>query len=306
MSPFNSSSDVTSQAQIFVAIPTCNRETQLRLILQDLNQQSVRPNRIAIVDSSDKSEIMCDNTFDLVIKHFHVNIKSAAQQRNIALDYLQGESATNSIVFFLDDDVRIEGTYIEEILKVFDSDKDVVGISGITIQDPIRTVKRNSFTDWIGATGEPGKITRAGINIAVRNSSHCGLVSEWLIGCSAWRLNSIGNLRFESDFQGNSIYEDVIFSYRMKEKGKLLVLPTILIHHNLSQINRASVEKTMSDWVLNRRRLLSYDIEKKLSKWRMLLHDLVLIVFLFFKSLEGNRDAWSRFKGIAKGLLKLL
>jgi len=297
---------MTAQAQIFVAIPTCNRETQLRLILQDLDQQSIRPNHIVIVDSSDTYASIRNNTSDLIVEHFHVNIKSAAQQRNIAIDYFQAESTSNSIVFFLDDDVRIESTYIEEILKVFDLDKEVVGISGITIEEPIRTFKRSPFTDWIGATGEPGKITRAGINIAVRNSSQLGFVSEWLIGCSAWRLNSIGNFRFESDFKGNSIYEDVIFSYRMKQKGKLLVLPNILLHHNLSQINRASIERTTSDWVLHRRRLLNYDIEKRLSKWRMLLHDCVLLVFLLFKSSRGSSVSWSKFKGVAKGIWNLL
>mgnify|MGYP006271500575 CR=1 FL=1 len=294
-----------NRKKILVAIPTCNRHQQLFKVLQDLKNQSIQPDLVVIVDSSDDFREISDQHSDFNVAHIQSKIKSAAEQRNMALDYFKSLKIESGILYFLDDDISIDKDYIANILQRFNANLDAVGISGITNQEPLRSFERNIFSDLLGATGNPGCITRAGINIPIRKSITMGSNSQWLIGCSAWRLESIGIVRFENDFQGNSIFEDVIFSFRMSKKGKLLVFDEIRIEHFLSEIQRASNEKNFSDWIMNRRRILRYDNEKQFSRKKMLLHDLVLLTVHFLKFLKGDRTSWSKCMGITMGLWQI-
>ena len=77
-----------------------------------------------------------------------------------------------------------------------------------------------------------------------------------MIGCSAWRLKRIQGIRFEHDFQGQSLAEDVIFSVKAGRKGILITDPNIILSHDESEIGRPLAKEHWKMWMQNRWRLI--------------------------------------------------
>jgi GT2 family glycosyltransferase len=291
-----------STPDVYVAIPTCNRAQLLKEVLNDLMDQEVKPKLVVVVDSSDQFILLNQNLFPFQVMHLKSDKKSAAFQRNISIDIIQTKFHENAILIFLDDDVKIQGNYIKEVLKCFQDYPDVVGVSGITEEEPNRSMKRSFLTDWIGASGTPGKITRSAINIPVRGEGSVVSFPQWLIGCSSWRIDSMRDIRFEADFMGNSIFEDVIFSFRMSKLGRLMVLTSLKFNHHLSEINRKSEAEQFKNWVINRRRILKYDQDNKFNRTRMLVHDCMMLLYYLSKAIRGHSIFFPRALGILRGL----
>ena len=180
-------------------IPTRNRPDLLRRLLANLEEVSLKPETIIIVDSSDAGKNSELKSKSLNIHQVITECRSAAIQRNIGLDYLFDDKMSKGIDFisFLDDDVLIPSHYFELVLRGFSHDKDFVGLSGIakTLEPDSIKIRRNWFTDGIGITGNPGSLTAAAINISPIGLTKLSEV-DWLIGCSTWKANSLQNLRF--------------------------------------------------------------------------------------------------------------
>ena len=73
-----------SRVKFSVVIPTRNRETALRNLLNKVLDQTLLPAEIIIVDSSEIKQ----SSYEIVnksIKYLHTNEKSAAKQRNIGM-----------------------------------------------------------------------------------------------------------------------------------------------------------------------------------------------------------------------------
>ena len=96
-----------------VIICTRNRLKDLLVALQSICMQTVLPDEIIIVDSSDIA-ISKENfpKINLIYKHTSPGL---TKQRNEAIDLASGE-----ILYFFDDDVELEPNYIEEMQKIFE------------------------------------------------------------------------------------------------------------------------------------------------------------------------------------------
>jgi glycosyltransferase involved in cell wall biosynthesis len=266
---------------IAVVIPTRNRPDYLEDILFDIDSQSVPPKIIIVVDSSDVSFKPQKRYKNLEI--IPTNIRSAAVQRNIGLDYLRNLEMKVDFVAFLDDDIRIDSDYLENLSQLLLDKAEVIGTSGLALSTNETISRKNRLLNWIGYSGKEGELTKAAINIPVRNQSEVMEV-EWLIGCSIWRLSKLETIRFQSDFTGQSIFEDVIFSVEASRIGKLFVDPKVKIHHLLAQENRPRSYLHYSSWVRNRFRLIRVE-PGKISIWRFVLVNLLVAGKLL---LNGN------------------
>jgi glycosyltransferase involved in cell wall biosynthesis len=256
-----------------VIIPTRNRNKLLSELVQTLPISNQYLNKIIIVDSSDEAHAK-DYRHDK-INYIHTEIKSAAIQRNIGIENL---SPTSEIVFFLDDDVRVDSQYFEKIIKNFHN-LDVVGVSGLalnTSKPSMRNaptgvsgyLKRLFFLDSL----RDGALLPSAVNIPVRVQSQTKRVNvkvDWLIGCSAWRTNVLGKVRFDDFFTGQSLGEDVLFSTEARRFGQLIVNTNVILDHSESTINRPSQYEFYKMWVANRYRISS---ELKLSRLNWAFH----------------------------------
>ena len=90
-----------------VVIPTRNREVPLTNLLRKLLTQTVLPNEIIIVDSSDDIQNSYSE-INKIIRYFYTNEKSAARQRNLGIANVEKNT---EVLFFLDDDTNPDNEY---------------------------------------------------------------------------------------------------------------------------------------------------------------------------------------------------
>jgi len=255
---------MTSSIKFSVVIPTRNRETALKNLLSRIISQTLSPTEIIIVDSSDKKQSEYEN-FANSIAYVYTDIKSAAMQRNIGMAKV---GADISVLIFLDDDTNPEPRYFEDIINTLLT-CNAIGVSGLAInpEKKIR-LKPNGFLGFLRRiffldSNRDGKLLISGVGIPVREKN-IGIVEvEWLIGCSGWDFQKIKKLKFEEDFIGHSLGEDIIFSLRARNLGKLFVNSDIILEHmELPQANPNVVTHNYM-WVYYRFRVSKY-IKKKI------------------------------------------
>jgi len=287
-----------------VVIPTRNRSNLLISLLGSLELQNRIPDLIVIVDSSDtKFEIKAFQK-TLNISYIHTNIQSAAKQRNLGMDFVATSFQGDYLISFLDDDVLVPKNYIEWHSVYLEDHREVAGVSGVTTSQPQVTSLTTRIPSWLGFTGNPGTITRAVINTAppIRGEP---VKVEWLIGCSTWNIGLIRELRFEEDFFGSSLFEDVIFSYRAASLGDLVCVPELKIQHSLAEVGRDSNKLHYYLWVINRYRIFRYS-QGDFSKALFFINAGSLALYfaaLSLRNREGNRE---KFIGIIGGLFDLM
>lgn len=273
-----------------IVVPTRNRSTLLAGLITNLERAYKKPRVVVIIDSSD--DCLFRETSSNVLNLFTIrtHIQSAAQQRNLGLQYIFGNPIVNKVnyISFLDDDVRVSPDYLQKLQTIFDKFPNAVGVSGYARNELHRVQKRTKIRDFIGITGAPGTLTRAAVNISPFGIQSIQEV-EWLIGCSSWRLDAIRELRFESDFSGHSLFEDVIFSCNARKKGQLLFDPTLELEHFLESEKSGNIKKHYLDWIKNRYRIFEYGVPN-LSKVRFWALALVLITAAAGKAIFSKRD----------------
>lgn len=280
--------------QLAVVIPTRNRPRDLANLLSCLEDQKGLINQVVVIDSSDNddSEKVCQRS-KLPIEYNHTELKSAAIQRNMGMTKVDLKTTH---LGFLDDDVKIEPDYFLRLVHEL-TDKNAIGISGIALNPlafSLRTKPR-------GAVGKfyrlflldsllDGKLLSSGVNVPVRDYEGCTVEVDWLIGCSIWNFQSIKDLRFEEDFFGQSLGEDVIFSYLASRRGILLTNPNVLITHYESNVGRPGYVEFYRMWTRNRYRLIQVmelGLRGRVSyAWSNLGQAIILFYQLFRRSIS--------------------
>jgi glycosyltransferase involved in cell wall biosynthesis len=289
-----------------VVIPTRNRPDLLKSCLERILVNSILPNQIIIVDSSDFNQRISDAYSDTRIIYQTTEIKSAAIQRNIGMELVPEPT---KYLAFLDDDVQIESNYFSKLIDTLNS-TGAIGVSGLAINPK---EKRKASNSWIlkdafsrfflNNSKKSGVILRSGINIPVRGKSLLPMKSQWLIGCSIWNYNKVKSLRFEKDFFGQSLGEDVIFSLKASEFGSLFVDTSVKIWHLETAIMRPNSEEFIYMWVTNRLRIIQSSKNPKLNLLPYHWANLGKFLQILF---VANHEKKSKVKGFFKGYKQIL
>lgn len=248
-----------SGVKFSVVIPTRNRETALRNLLNKVLDQTLLPAEIIIVDSSEIKQ----SSYEIInksIKYLHTTEKSAAKQRNIGMITV---SEDVQVLFFLDDDTNPNSTYFENMLGTLIS-LNAIGVSGLAINtEKAQRVKPHGFIGFMKKvffldSNIDGKLLISGVGIPVRKRNAGIIEVDWLIGCSCWDFQKIRKLKFEEDFIGYSLGEDVIFSVKASKLGKLFVNSSIILNHLELPQTDLDIVKYNYMWVYYRFRLSKY------------------------------------------------
>lgn len=295
---------------ISVVIPTCNRPNELSSILTSIQNQDTKVEEVIIVDSSDMDIDLSKLGLDaLNFKHVKVKVKSAAKQRNIGVELVNPNS---SYLCFLDDDVIADSNYLSTLTEEIWS-YGCVGISGIAINpkkiDKVRRpptglfgfIQRVFFLD----SKIDGKLLRSGVNIPVRRNSGAIAKVDWLIGCSVWDFAKVKTLRFEDDFMGASLNEDVIFSLRASKYGDLLVDPNVHLWHSESDIGREKGAKFWQMWVMNRKRLVQISAKRSPRFLQFHVANLGQFLSLLYSEFRSRNTKERSYLGIVMAYQKL-
>lgn len=113
-----SSRKVVQSTTIDVIIPTIGRKDFLKDFLKDLSIQTHLPTTVIIVEQNPEKNSESDldylqnESWPFEIKHIFIHQSGACNARNLAL-----KEVTNEWVFFADDDIRIETSFLESALE---------------------------------------------------------------------------------------------------------------------------------------------------------------------------------------------
>ena len=154
-----------------VVIPTRNRSDLLTECLEAILSNSIKPNEIIVIDSSDPDKRKEIENVSGTIEQQFTEIKSAAKQRNIG----QNKVSTNcDYVAFLDDDVIVPENYFSKLISSMEK-YGYVGISGLAINfgSQLTPKQRNRIPRLIARlflldSNKNGVVLSSGVNIPVK------------------------------------------------------------------------------------------------------------------------------------------
>jgi glycosyltransferase involved in cell wall biosynthesis len=297
---------MTNEVKFSVVIPTRNRDASLRNLLNKIIEQTSQPDEIIIVDSSEISQ----SSYEIInksIKYLHTTEKSAARQRNIGIISVKQDI---QVLFFLDDDTNPNSTYFEDMLGTLIS-LQAVGVSGLAINTEkierikplgvLGFIKKISFLD----SNIDGKLLISGVGIPVRKRNVGIIEVDWLIGCSCWDFGKIKDLKFEEDFMGYSLGEDVIFSVKARKLGKLFVNSNIFLNHLELPQTDLNIIKHNYMWVYYRFRLSKYNSNKFVFYLAFYLSVLSKLIFSLINMPRRPIMSIKQISGLTLGIINI-
>ncbi|KGN70209.1 glycosyltransferase family 2 protein [Porphyromonas sp. COT-239 OH1446] len=212
-----------------VVIPTKDRPEDLQRILESIEQSSVLPEKVIIVDQSSHIESVL-NSSKFVINHLHKpNISGLTMAKNLGVKYCDCE-----LIHFFDDDIIVDHNYFETLNRHFVENPQYKGICGRQ-----RNSKSSRFKLLIFS------IFHVGPFHDVRKKCNSGFVSQRLVdtpilpgGVTAYKIEIFQEFQFDETLIRYCLGEDMDFSYRVSRKYPLAFATDAKVLHNHSSIGR--------------------------------------------------------------------
>lgn len=245
--------------KLSLIICTYMRPKPLLQLLQSVQEQTVYPDEILIVDGSTNQEtekVLQENLFNN-LKYFIVPAehRGLTKQRNFGIERIGNEI---EIVCFLDDDTVLKKDYFEQILKTYTIYPEALGVGGYII-DETKTelvgynyqpkIDEYFFDGWKRKDGSrfilrkklgldsdcpPGYSSLYGHGRSIGFLPPSGKIYpvEMLMGgVSSFRRQVFNVLQFSTYFEGYGLYEDADFSLRVAKTGPLYVNTAATLYH---------------------------------------------------------------------------
>jgi GT2 family glycosyltransferase len=240
-------------------ICTYMRPRSVLQLLQSVQEQTLYPDEILIIDGSTNQEtalILEENQF----QHLHYfavppTHRGLTKQRNYGIERI---GTTMEVVCFLDDDTVLEQVYFEEIIKTFEEHQDVSGVGGVainenswTLAEPNKKYDSRRYYLWEGFVYKEGQRNVVRNYLGLQSNLEPGRMPDYshgktcgfplngktyevdlLIGMSfAYRRKVVDSIRFSSYFEGYGLYEDADFSIRALPFGKNVINTKAQLSH---------------------------------------------------------------------------
>ncbi|GBG57983.1 glycosyl transferase [Sporomusaceae bacterium FL31] len=291
---------------ITVVICTRNRPRDLVRCIEAVIRQSYVPDKfeILIVDDGELSNSFIDQLRDM-IKHKAVFRYHKKEKPGLLLSRIKAVSiAKYEIILFLDDDVEVEGAYLNTLSKTYNNYPHVLGIGGIdSLMSTPRKVGLLFNYIFLYNSGDPGKLSITGYSgsMVLWKAQRSIFQTEFLSGCNmSFKKDALRNLQVLPWLVGYSLGEDVYISSVAAKNGNLLVNPDLKVKHHQSSISRDKIETVAFTEVKNHHCLLKL---KHATTFQHLAHFWTVIGMIIMAIIKGN---CLRLKGYLKGLIYLL
>ena len=236
---------------------TYMRAKPLLRLLQSVNNQTIYPNEILIVDGSTNNEteiILKENTFNN-LKYFKVDAdhRGLTKQRNFGVKKV---SSSSEIICFLDDDTVLEPEYFQHILNTYNKHQDALAVGGYIVNEikwEASDGKNNPlkfyFDGWmreepsrfrirkkvgLEPDAAPGFLPTFSHGRAIGFLPPSGKIYEVeqiMGGVSSYKKKVFNKLSFSNYFIGYGLYEDTDFSLRIAKFGKLYINTKAQLSH---------------------------------------------------------------------------
>lgn len=272
---------VDKTPKISVVIATKNRFRDIIKCMESILIQTLLPDEIVIVDSSDTTELKSNlngllrNKFSSKYIHTPASLTKA---RNIGI-----KESIGDVIIFLDDDVILDRDYIKEIVHIFNNDleKKVGGVTG-NIQDSTK-IQKPSFKHLIGSNirhilstifflfkYKNGKFQPSGWPTFVHSDKITNV--ECLSGANmAFRKEIFNEFKFDENLHGYCFMEDDDIAYRVSRKYQNIYTPFAKLVHNVSPAARdkayAGMKMTIENHYYLFKKNFPQDIKHKIAFW---------------------------------------
>jgi GT2 family glycosyltransferase len=218
-----------SDARVSIIIPTGSRSAALTETLESI-QQYAPGNEVIVVGNRDDypTRIAIDKFFSFV-KYLETDETSAVVKRNLGIAH-----ATNEILVFVDDDVLVESTWLENLLRHY-VDSSVGGVGG-RVKVPGRDVGPSTFKT---GTIEDGFVIGNWNPPATQ-----AFEVEHLLGCnmSFRKTGLVKTGGFDNFFRAYNFREETDLCLRIRRLGyRILFDPDAsLVHKAMGRKNQGS------------------------------------------------------------------
>ena len=235
------------------------RPKPLLQLLQSVQEQTLYPDEILIIDGSTNQEteiVLKENQFDNLI-YFLVSDsdRGLTKQRNFGISKV---SASSEIVCFLDDDTVLEKNYFEQLLQTYHVYPEALGAGGYIsnevkweqVSDVYNTkINEFYFDGWKRNDGSrfvlrkklgldsdcpPGysSLYSHGRSVGFLPPSGKIYQVEMLMGgVSSFKKKVFDSVQFSTYFEGYGLYEDADFTLRVAKMGKLYLNTAAQLNH---------------------------------------------------------------------------
>ena len=282
-----------AEKMISIVIPTKGRVREILRCIDSILKQTNPVHEIIIIDSSKNTGLyyLLKEKFSHAIpkiKYIYSKVSNNAA-RNIGIRQSAGD-----IVFFFDDDVTLDKNYIEEVVKVFRSDKEekIAGVMGniANMKRDVygwRSLLRRLFSlDYYG----DGKSRLSGLPTWVHGEKEI-MKTEFLSGCmSAYRREILDEFKFDENLGlsgGYCFLDDVDMSYRVSRKHTLIYTPFAKLKHRPPKAVSPTKKR---QYIFNHFYLFKKNIPKRLLNilaFVLSLFGLLFFTLLFERNLRG-------------------
>ena len=291
-----------------VVIATRNRPTELQQVVNALTKQSFLPSHVVVCDSSDdiyRAQIrQIIKVARIKIELIETEFRSLTVQRNLALDLILSLKSFDFIQI-LDDDTTPDREHLLPLSRVLSTNLDVIGVSGVTIPQWTRNRKNIMFSFILRICGIESKnygvVTAAGIGIPIDPKNTDIQKTDWLFGCSMWRATVYASHRYNSQFLGSSLCEDIEFSTRIAKTGKLLVVPSAQLFHSSAEEGRP--DPFLHSYRFTRNRICVVRNVKQWYSWPVYCLSLILLIIM---DIRKRKEGLKSIHGIVQGVIDQL
>ena len=314
-------------------ICTYLRPQSLLRLLQSVQEQTIYPDEILIVDGSTNKEtekVLKEKNFEN-LNYFGVpqEYRGLTKQRNYGSERVGKEI---DVVCFLDDDTVLENDYFEQLLKTYNIYPEALGVGGYIIDESkcefvgdnykpkideyfFDGWKRNDSSRFIlrkkmgmDSDSPPGysSLYSHGRSVGfLPPSSKTYPVEMFLGGVSSFKKEVFDTLIFSSFFEGYGLYEDADFTLRVAKIGKLYVNTAANLkhyHHPSGRPNQYQYGKMVvrNGWYVWRTKNPKPLLDSKL-KWHSITILLVLIRFSNTLTTTNRKQAFTETMGRIAG-----
>jgi GT2 family glycosyltransferase len=237
---------VIASTTVAVLIATKDRSEALRLLLNRLLEQTLRPAVVTIVDASGERESRAVEQFVETVRENGLSVvllraerPSMTGQRNQGVRHVQSHFPSIRFVQVFDDDVRPDVDHLARSVAVFTEpgNEDVGGVTGVTSGGPIGQVRgpMRIYLKMFGLLpGRPGSLSRAGRSARYPEAPRPAraVAVEWVLGCSMFRTEVYSGESYWEPTASYVLYEDVDFSVRLRRRWRLVLLPDLVMEHD--------------------------------------------------------------------------
>ncbi|MCM8771120.1 MAG: glycosyltransferase family 2 protein [Candidatus Omnitrophica bacterium] len=226
--------------RISVIVVTAGLSEYIKLCLDSINEQSIKPQEIIVVDNS------LNDNFSQNIKKNYPNIKLYKSRQN--LYYAQAlnigiEISSGDFILCLNDDVILESDFIKHAQKGFSIDNGIGMVSGKILRLDKKTIDTTGLFLSIFRTAQErgyglkdkGQFDKEGYIFGVNGA------------VAFYRRKMLEEIKINSDYfdsDYNIFYEDLDIAWRAQNFGwKGYYIPTAIAYHARGKTVRADVRE---------------------------------------------------------------